>query len=126
MTRAGALGMKGGVMGLLDRINFGKKPAEPPERIDVNPAGTEIVIAWPGGVEATISAFTLRDACPCAQCIDESTGKKTLNPDTIPRDIHVESVEGVGNYAVKFNWSDGHGTGLYAWNTLRRVSGLPE
>jgi DUF971 family protein len=41
---------------------------------------------------------------------------------TIPIDIHVETIEGVGNYAVKINWSDGHGTGLYAWDTLRRVS----
>jgi DUF971 family protein len=40
---------------------------------------------------------------------------------TIPRDIHAESIEGVGNYAVKINWSDGHGTGLYTWETLRRV-----
>jgi DUF971 family protein len=108
-------------MGLLDRITFAKQTSEPPERIDVNPAGTEIVIAWPGEPEATLSAFALRDACPCAGCIDEATGKKTLNPVTIPRDIHAESIEGVGNYAVKINWSDGHGTGLYTWEKLRRV-----
>jgi DUF971 family protein len=30
----------------------------------------------------------------------------------------------VGNYAVQIHWSDGHSSGIYTWDTLRRVSGL--
>jgi DUF971 family protein len=113
-------------MGLLDRITFGKNTAEPPERIDLNPGGTEVVVAWAGGREATIPAFRLRDACPCAACIEEGTGRKTLDSTTIPADIHVVGLEGVGNYAVKITWSDGHATGIYAWATLRQASGIAE
>lgn len=111
-------------MGLLDRIQFTRQAAEPPERIDLSKGGSEIVIGWPGGAEATIPAFTLRDACPCAECVEEGTGRKTLDPASIPADIHVVALEGVGNYAVRITWSDGHATGIYAWGTLRRVSGL--
>jgi DUF971 family protein len=27
----------------------------------------------------------------------------------------------VGNYAVKFKWNDGHESGVYSWEYLRRV-----
>jgi len=27
----------------------------------------------------------------------------------------------VGNYAIQIEWSDGHATGLYTWETLRGI-----
>ena len=27
----------------------------------------------------------------------------------------------VGSYALRFDWSDGHGTGLYTWPYLREI-----
>jgi DUF971 family protein len=33
-------------------------------------------------------------------------------------------VAAVGNYAIQPTWSDGHSTGIYSWETLRRASGL--
>jgi DUF971 family protein len=113
-------------MGLLDKITFSKVNAEPPERIDLASGGRELVIGWPGGVEATIPAVALRDACPCAGCIEEGTGRKILETSSIPADIQVTELEGVGNYAVKIQWSDGHNTGIYTWPILREVSGLGE
>jgi DUF971 family protein len=111
-------------MGLLDRVTFKGKPASPPEAIDVTPRG-EIRIAWPGVPAAvTIPALRLRDACPCAECIEEGTGRKVLDPATIPADIRPLAVEPVGNYAIQIQWSDGHGHGIYTWQTLREISGL--
>ncbi|MGC3996022.1 MAG: DUF971 domain-containing protein [Anaeromyxobacter sp.] len=110
-------------MGLLDRISFQKKAAEPPEAIDVLPDHA-IRILWPGGPEVTIPAVRLRDACPCAGCVEEGTGRKLLDPATIPADIRPEQIVPVGSYAVQIHWSDGHSTGLYSWETLRRASGL--
>jgi DUF971 family protein len=110
-------------MGLLDRVTFKGKPASPPEAIDVTPRG-EIRIAWPGAPEVTIPALRLRDACPCAECIEEGTGRKVLDPATIPADIRPLAVEPVGNYAIRIQWSDGHGHGIYTWQTLRELSGL--
>jgi len=110
-------------MGLLDRIQLPKQPAQPPEAIDVLPDGG-IRILWPGGPEVTVPAARMRDACPCAACVEEGSGRKILDPATIPADIHPLAISPVGSYAVQFRWSDGHETGIYSWETLRQACGL--
>ena len=30
-----------------------------------------------------------------------------------------ESADGVGKYAIKFHWNDGHELGIYSWQFLR-------
>lgn len=107
-------------MGLLDRIQFKKHDAAPPEVIDLTERG-ELRFVWPGGKETTVAPFALRDACPCAGCVEEGTGRKILDPSTIPADVKVNQIEPVGNYAVKLHWSDGHDTGIYSWSFLRTV-----
>ncbi len=111
-------------MGLLDRVSFQRRTTSPPERIDVAPEG-DLVVTWPGGTTVAIPAFGLRDACPCATCIEEGTGRKLLDPATLPPDVRPLEVKAVGNYAIQIQWSDGHGTGIYNWESLRRMSGLP-
>jgi DUF971 family protein len=107
-------------MGLLDRIALTKHAAVPPEAIDIT-AANELEILWPGGLRVLIPSKRLRDRCPCAGCIEEGTGRKLLDPGTIPDDIRPERIEPVGNYAVQVYWSDGHSTGLYTWQTLREA-----
>jgi DUF971 family protein len=112
-------------MGLLDRIQFRQKPgAEPPQSIEINERN-EFLVAWPG-VLSVIPALRLRDACPCASCIEEFTGRKILDPATIPADIRALEVRPVGSYAVQIAWSDGHSSGIYSWDTLRRISGVDD
>jgi DUF971 family protein len=110
-------------MGLLDRISFQKQEPDPPESIDVGADGA-LHIAWPGGPAVTVPAFRLRDLCPCAACVEEGTGRKILDPATIPADVRPVQVAAVGNYAIQITWSDGHSTGIYAWRTLRDACGL--
>jgi len=112
-------------MGLLDRISFKKGAPPPPERVDVGAQG-ELIVAWPGGVRVEIPARQLREQCPCAGCVEEGTGRRILDPATIPADIRPLEVRSVGNYALQINWSDGHSTGIYSWSTLRSACGLPE
>lgn len=64
----------------------------------------------------------LRCECPCAACVNEFTGERILNPDTVPEDILPEEVGFSGNYALKIKWSDGHFTGLYTWDYLGRLA----
>jgi DUF971 family protein len=110
-------------MGLLDRVNLQKHVSEPPEAIDLMPDHA-VQVSWPGGKRVVIPAKTLRDGCPCAGCIEEMTGRKLLDPATIPGDIHAVSIQPVGNYAIQIEWSDGHATGLYTWATLRAIGDL--
>ncbi len=96
-----------------------KKHNTKPEKILL---GDDIYILWLDGQESHISFFNLRDACPCASCIDEISGEKTLDPNSIPKDIHPLSSEYVGNYALRIQWSDKHDTGIYHFNTLRNFN----
>jgi DUF971 family protein len=111
-------------MGLLDKISFQKRDPDPPEAIDLVEGGMHV--QWPGGAEVTIPFVRLRDACPCAECVDEHTGEKLLQLASIAPDIRPEQVLPVGNYAVQIHWSDGHSTGIYSWRTLREISGFED
>tara|TARA_Y100001970_G_scaffold294006_1_gene445732 strand:+ start:1094 stop:1402 length:309 start_codon:yes stop_codon:yes gene_type:complete len=81
--------------------------------------GDEIYILWEDGHESRISFFDLRDACPCASCVDELSGEKTLDTNSIPPDITPLSSEYVGNYALRIYWSDKHDTGIFHFKMLR-------
>lgn len=78
-------------------------------------------MTWPDGRSDEISFHALRSNCPCAACVEEFTGKRLLNPDSVPRTIEPLAVELAGNYALKIRWSDGHDTGLFTWDHLRRL-----
>ena len=36
-----------------------------------------------------------------------------------PPSAVVEGAELVGNYAIRFTWADGHGSGIYGFSSLR-------
>jgi len=111
-------------MGLLDRIALQRHAAEPPEAIDLTEAG-ELAFQWPDGLKAAVPFARLRDLCPCAECIEEGTGRKLLDPASIPAGIRPEQISPVGNYAIQIHWSDGHSTGLYTWPLLREACAAP-
>ncbi|MBI4347507.1 MAG: DUF971 domain-containing protein [Elusimicrobia bacterium] len=79
----------------------------------------EFTIVWQDGHESAFSIRSLRQACPCAACRDEWTGKPLLDPESVPADITAPKAELVGNYAVAFQFSDGHSTGIYSFEGLR-------
>ncbi len=79
----------------------------------------DLTIEWRDGVISHYPFFALRDACPCASCIDEMSGEKVLDPKQISPDIHIRSADYVGQYAIRIVWSDGHDTGIYAFRFLR-------
>lgn len=109
-------------MGLLDQIQFKSRVTPPPDSIEVNDKN-EFLVAWPGTL-VVVPALRLRDACACAECIEEGTGRKLLQTGAIPADIRALRIDPVGSYAIQIQWSDGHGSGIYSWDLLRRICGL--
>jgi len=59
--------------------------------------------------------------CPCAQCVNETTGERMISIESIDPQVRLVSVSPVGRYALHFQWSDGHGTGLYSFDTLHKL-----
>jgi DUF971 family protein len=44
-----------------------------------------------------------------------------VDVEGIDPEIAIDSMQLVGNYALKIRWSDGHDMGLYTWGHLRRL-----
>jgi len=79
----------------------------------------DLKIRWKDGHETVYLARVLRLNCPCAECVQEVTGKKLLDADTVPEDVYPLKIELVGKYAIQIFWSDGHSTGIYPFENLR-------
>jgi DUF971 family protein len=92
----------------------------PPVPLEIDRSSeTEVRIVWADGHRSEFSARSLRLLCPCAECVEETTGRRILDPRTVPADVRALSASLVGRYAVEFDWSDGHATGIYSYVLLR-------
>ncbi|HVF49625.1 MAG TPA: DUF971 domain-containing protein [Pyrinomonadaceae bacterium] len=78
-------------------------------------------ITWADERVCRYGAPALRRACPCAQCVNEWTGERMLQPETVPDELTIADVNIVGRYALNFRWSDGHETGIYSFRYLREL-----
>jgi DUF971 family protein len=76
-------------------------------------------ITWADGRVCDYQAANLRRACPCAQCVNEWTGQRTLRPESISDEVEINDLSIVGRYALNFRWSDHHETGIYSFQYLR-------
>jgi DUF971 family protein len=102
-----------------------------PKSVKVNlTAGTGVDIEWNDTHLSHYSFSFLRDACPCALCDEErkKSGREFGEPPKSTTALPMFkatakplSAEGVGKYAIKFNWNDGHELGIYSWRFLRDV-----
>ena len=79
-------------------------------------------IRWRDGVESVFGVRELRLACACAHCVDEWTGAYKLDPASVPEDVQPRKITSVGRYAIQIAWSDGHDTGIYAFDRLRALA----
>ena len=93
--------------------------------------GTGVEVDWKDGHKSAWSFAWLRNGCPCATCHEEreQNGRKPGEPKPRPQSLlpmyeapaRPVEITPVGNYAVKFKWNDGHESGIYSWEYLRRV-----
>jgi len=89
--------------------------------------GRQIEIQWDEfGHAALFNGRELRLACQCAGCVEEMTRRPMLDPASVPADVRALKVTLVGAYAAHFEWSDGHGTGIYPWERLYADCPCPE
>ncbi len=88
----------------------------------ISPPSAEFFIEWSDGLKTVFVPRDLRLACPCAACVDEVSGQRTLRPEHVSQDVMALSVHPVGRYALQIMWSDGHSTGLYGFEYLRKLA----
>ena len=88
----------------------------------IEESDSRISIKWLDDSETSYDAATLRRSCPCASCRDEWTGNKILDEATIADDMTFSHISIVGRYALNFHFSDGHDTGIFSFEYLRKLS----
>ena len=88
---------------------------------EISLEGNAIVILWDDGHRSPYPHRFLRLRCPCASCVDEMTGRPTLDPDSVSPDIRAVDHLPVGKYGVQLLWTDTHYTGIYTYRALRAV-----
>jgi DUF971 family protein len=93
--------------------------------VNIQLIGQEVAIVWADGVETYLEFERLRAASPSA----ETQGERDImgnqyggdGPRKFPG-VVVLGWEQVGNYAIRFDFSDGHRTGLYSYEYLRKLN----
>ena len=99
----------------------------PLEPQNIQQIGNELAIQWSDGTESFFDLQLLRRACPCAAC----GGEPDVLGSIMSRDggmsyteasFELTGFEIVGGYALQPRWRDGHGTGIYSFQYLRRLA----
>ena len=92
---------------------------------DIQAIGNEIAIRWSDGTENYYPMERLRAWSPSA----ETAGERDLLGHRIGGDdrtefpgVRVTAWQTVGGYALAFAFSDGHRTGIYGYDYLKRIA----
>lgn len=111
----------------MTEINPSRFANADPEHISISKS-KGIKIDWKDGRTSEYGLRYLRHHCPCAVC----TGAHGTPPEAPPIEpspfqmyaapLRIVSVEPVGAYAIRILWSDGHASGIYSYEHLRKIS----
>src|ERR1043166_5812065 len=93
--------------------------------LDLQQIGDELAVKWEDGTESFISLEKLRRHCPCAGCKGEmdvmgnlyKPPEQTLTPFA----FQLRGLTRVGTYGVQPIWADGHSSGIFSFEYLRRL-----
>ncbi len=95
------------------------------EPTNIQQIGNELAIQWNDGAESYLDLQFLRRACPCAACGGEPDVLGNImrpNVSYSENSFELAGFDVVGGYAIQPRWRDGHGTGIYSFQYLRRIS----
>jgi DUF971 family protein len=96
--------------------------------LDIQQIGDELAVKWDDGSESFMKVETLRRACPCAGCKGEVDimGNLYKNPDRPlgAAAFRLMQINHVGGYAIQPVWADGHESGIFSFDYLKRVGEL--
>ena len=88
--------------------------------------GDGLTITWTDGTTTAATWAHLRANCPCAACIEDRTRPpdpfRVLSPQEVAAGAPAPTaMRPVGHYAYQVVWNDGHDTGIYPLELLRKL-----
>ena len=113
-------------------------PQTTPASLDLK-RDERLLVRWQDGTTCVYPVSLLRARCPCAQCktirqdqvakaaatVKPARPRLTVLPGDHSAPLSALSAELVGNYALKIEWSDRHGSGIYSFRYLREICPPP-
>jgi len=88
--------------------------------------GGELAIKWDDGGESFIALEKLRRRCPCAGCQGEPDimGQMRKGPEVplTPSSFQLRRMANVGGYGIQPVWADGHDSGIFSFDYLRKLA----
>ena len=90
--------------------------AATPTRVVVHQSSRVLEIEFSDGKLFRLPFEFLRVHSPSAEVRGHGPGQETLQAGKA--EVGIDSVESVGHYAIQPNFSDGHNTGIFAWDYL--------
>ncbi|MEM6852454.1 MAG: DUF971 domain-containing protein [Pseudomonadota bacterium] len=93
-----------------------------PLELRLRPGGRELMVAYDDGASFALSAELLRVESPSAEVQGHGPGQKKRIVGK--ENVAIVRIERVGSYAVRLCFDDGHDTGLYSWDYLRKLGAI--
>ena len=87
-----------------------------------------LLIEWQDGHQSRLVLEDLRRECPCAGCRENRLPEAAapgvelpmLSAEAAAVTAAATAFEYVGRYGIRISWADGHDTGIYIFEALRR------
>lgn len=95
------------------------------EPTNVQQIGDQLAIQWNDGSESYLNLEMMRRACPCATCGGEPDVLGRFDRPQLsynPSSFELKRFARIGGYALAFEWADGHSTGIYSFDYLRKLA----
>tara|TARA_B110000008_G_C16628785_1_gene427628 strand:- start:107 stop:493 length:387 start_codon:yes stop_codon:yes gene_type:complete len=87
-----------------------------PTNIVLHKQSRALEVSFDDGEQFNLPCEFLRVYSPSAEVRGHGPGQEVLQ--TGKELVNINEVEGVGAYAVRLHFDDGHDTGIYSWETL--------
>jgi DUF971 family protein len=93
-----------------------KADSPTPQAITVHGQSRVLEVAFSDGAAFRIPFELMRIYSPSAEVQGHGPGQEVLQ--TGKREVELEALDPVGNYAVQPRFSDGHDSGIFSWDYL--------
>jgi DUF971 family protein len=103
------------------KIGMSPSPTSWPTDITAMEKGRVLEVTFDDGQVIRLTAEKLRVESPSAEVQGHSPSQKRTV--TGKENVAIVAIEPVGNYAIKIVFDDGHDTGLFTWDYLRKLAG---
>ncbi|GAB4129239.1 MAG: hypothetical protein Fur0015_03070 [Ignavibacteriales bacterium] len=93
-----------------------------PKKIQIVDKGN-LLIDWDDNTNSKIRLIDLRKYCPCAICGENREHHQDWSHVFFTsHELTITEIKIVGQYALNIIWADGHNTGIYEFNLLKKMN----